>query len=48
MIDALMVPIVVTVREVHAIHVGTVVRVLSGRKLPMSVAGIVGRLMVIS
>ena len=33
----------VTAREAHAIHVGAVVRVLSGRKLPMNVAGIVGR-----
>ncbi len=43
MIVALIVPIVVTVREVHRIHVGAVVRVLSGGTLPMSVARIVGR-----
>ncbi len=48
MIVVLMVPIVVTVREVNAVHVGTVVRVLSGRKLPMSVIGAADVLMAIS
>lgn len=37
MIVALMVPIVITVREVDTVHVGRVVPVLLRRKLPMGI-----------